>query len=81
MFGLMRDIKMSLQNQQMMNDLYLAPDIFWELSEEKQEAALVEMQETYDKLLQASEQGFENLREIITALAGYAKMINMILNS
>jgi len=72
---------MSLENQQMMNDLYLTPDIFWELSEEKQEAALVEMQETYNKLMEASEQGFENLREIITALAGYAKMINQILNS
>jgi len=72
---------MSLENQQMMNDLYLTPDIFWKLSEEKQEAALVEMQETYNKLMEASEQGFENLREIITALAGYAKMINQILNS
>jgi hypothetical protein len=72
---------MSEQNKQMMEELYLDASLFWELSDEKQEIALKEMQETYDRLLEASENTFDNLRIIVQSLAGYAKFINTILNS
>jgi hypothetical protein len=72
---------MNLEHEQLMNDIYQYPETFWELTEENKAIALVEMEETYNKILKAAEASFEQLREIVTALGGYAAMMNKIVNS
>jgi hypothetical protein len=67
--------------EQIMNDIYRYPETFWDLSEENKAIALAEMEITYAKLLKASEECFENLRAVVTALGGYTNMMNKIVNS
>jgi len=72
---------MTQENKQLMEDIYLHPDIWYDLSDENQAIALDEMQQMYNRLTDSSDLLFEHLRETISALAGLTQLMHRILNS
>ena len=73
--------KMSEQYKQMMEDLYKYPETYWDLTDERQEIALKEMQKMFDSLVDACEQSINNTKQLLIALSGYANMLHKIVES
>lgn len=62
-----------------LKEIYDNPELFWTLSENEQEHILFQLDETFHKLLEASEQSMEHMKSLVITTAGFAEMMHNIL--